>query len=108
MDMEGLKAAKRYKFTDVSSFRGEWPDVCDFVSAASYDALIAECESLKAEIADPEFPPKYSRRLIAELREECERRDAAHQQELERHRTTFTQLEQAKREIALLKGVSRG
>lgn len=33
-------------------------------------ALIAENVQLKALIADPEFPPKHARRLIAQLRQE--------------------------------------
>lgn len=33
-------------------------------------ALLSECDKLKADIADPEFPPKHARRLIAQLRQE--------------------------------------
>ena len=41
-------------------------------AAQPTDAQRAIAE-LQAKLDDPDYPPKYSRRLIAELREECER-----------------------------------
>lgn len=110
-----MSEVKRYKFTDVSSFRGAWPDVCDFVDAAEYDAIRAEVERLTAEnerindelSACTESPGTCGYwREAARLRG-VERDDlrAALQRQHESHRTTFTQLEQAKRELAQLKGI---
>ena len=87
-------------------------------------ALIAEVERLTAEnefarscmqsmidqttpLVPVEGDPMWSRRIeLDEVIAERDQLHAAHQLELESHRKTFTQLEQAKREIAQLKGVS--
>lgn len=88
-------------------------DECYLIEAnpAKVLALIAECERLKAENASLRGSckrmgedAKRQARLLKKSERERDEARTAHQQELEGHRKTFTQLEQAQREIAQLKG----
>lgn len=54
---------------------------------AELAAVKAEVQRLNGLLNDPDYPPKYSRRLIAELKDEV-------QQQREAHRKTWRQLEQ--------------